>query len=290
MTATAPTTDLVERLELAGAPGLGDPRSSLLVVDATDDPGRVAEHRRLRVDAFVTEQGLFAATDRDDHDEDERTRVLVAVGPGGVVLGGVRVHPATRDGHALGWWRGSRLVCDRGERMPRGRVGAALVQAACATALNEGALRFDAQVQAAQERFFTSLGWERVRAAQVHGSAHVLMRRPIDRIESLAHDTKAPIADLVGGLLGHAPDRGAWLGDDGVPLAGTDIVACTDAITPAMVERDPEWAGWCAMLVTAHDLAAMGRRSDRRARRPRRARHGDRGGGGARAAIGGSGV
>jgi AIR synthase-related protein len=25
-----------------------------------------------------------------------------------------------------------------------------------------------------------------------------------------------------------------------------------------MVERDPEWAGWCGMLVTAHDLSAMG--------------------------------
>ena len=27
---------------------------------------------------------------------------------------------------------------------------------------------------------------------------------------------------------------------------------------PSMVEHDPEWAGWCAMLVNAHDLSAMG--------------------------------
>ena len=36
------------------------------------------------------------------------------------------------------------------------------------------------------------------------------------------------------------------------------MIAATDAILPAMVDRDPEWAGWCGMLVTAHDLSAMG--------------------------------
>ena len=25
-----------------------------------------------------------------------------------------------------------------------------------------------------------------------------------------------------------------------------------------MVERDPEWAGWCSVLVNVNDLAAMG--------------------------------
>lgn len=252
------TTDLVERLERLGEPGLRDPRPSLVVVDATDDPGRVTAHRRLRADAFVRDQGLFAASDRDWHDDDPSTRVLVAIGADGVVLGGVRLHPAGSDGHGLGWWLGSRLVCDGGHRFPRGRVGAALVRAACAGALSEGALRFDAQVQAAQESFFARLGWQRVRAQDVHGSPHVLMRWPIDRIEKLARDTKGAIAGLVGELVGDAPGMDAWIGDDGAPLAGTDVVACTDAITPAMVERDPQWAGWCAMLVTAHDIAAMG--------------------------------
>jgi AIR synthase-related protein len=41
-------------------------------------------------------------------------------------------------------------------------------------------------------------------------------------------------------------------------VAGSDLVACCDAIVPAMVERDPEWAGWCSVLVNANDLAAMG--------------------------------
>ncbi|MET1038572.1 MAG: MSMEG_0567/sll0787 family protein, partial [Aeromicrobium sp.] len=30
------------------------------------------------------------------------------------------------------------------------------------------------------------------------------------------------------------------------------------AILPSMVERDPEWAGWCAVLVNLNDLSAMG--------------------------------
>ena len=38
-----------------------------------------------------------------------------------------------------------------------------------------------------------------------------------------------------------------------------------------MVERDPDWAGWCAVLVNVNDLAAMGATPGRPARRRRRA-------------------
>jgi AIR synthase-related protein len=41
-------------------------------------------------------------------------------------------------------------------------------------------------------------------------------------------------------------------------VPGSDLVAACDAILPAMVERDPEWAGWCGVLVNVNDLAAMG--------------------------------
>jgi AIR synthase-related protein len=57
---------------------------------------------------------------------------------------------------------------------------------------------------------------------------------------------------------GGFPGGPGFVGDDGAPVAGSDLVACCDAIVPAMVERDPEWAGWCAVLVNANDLAAMG--------------------------------
>lgn len=49
-----------------------------------------------------------------------------------------------------------------------------------------------------------------------------------------------------------------FIGDDGAPVPGTDVIAACDAIVPSMVERDPEWAGWCAVLVNVNDLAAMG--------------------------------
>ena len=41
-------------------------------------------------------------------------------------------------------------------------------------------------------------------------------------------------------------------------MPGSDVVAACDAIMPSMVERDPEWAGWCSVLVNVNDLAAMG--------------------------------
>ncbi|MCW2866852.1 MAG: synthase, partial [Marmoricola sp.] len=49
-----------------------------------------------------------------------------------------------------------------------------------------------------------------------------------------------------------------FVGDDGTPVPGSDVVAACDAILPSMVERDPEWAGWCAVLVNLNDLHAMG--------------------------------
>ncbi|NBH11430.1 MSMEG_0567/sll0787 family protein, partial [Amycolatopsis sp. SID8362] len=83
---------------------------------------------------------------------------------------------------------------------------------------------------------------------------HVLMRWPIGRIAALARSTKAALGPLLRGLTG-VP---GFVGDDGVPVPGTDVVAACDAIVPSMVERDPEWAGWCSVLVNLNDLAAMG--------------------------------
>jgi putative N-acetyltransferase (TIGR04045 family) len=217
------------------------PASAPLVVDAT--AAQRAVYLGLRHAAFVDAQGLFARHDEDAADLDPRTIVLVALSPAGDVLGGVRLHP---EDAALGWWRGSRLVATGG------RIGAQLVQAACARAATAGALRFDAHVQERLTGYFARLGWEAVRPLGVGGAPHTLMRFPMTRFAAAAA-SKAPLGDLLGSLL--PSDR--WRGDDGVPI-GEDMVACVDAIVPAMVERDPEWAGWCGMLVTAHDLAAMG--------------------------------
>ena len=180
--------------------------------------------------------------------------MLVALTADGAVLGGVRIHPARDGSDAIGWWQGSRLVVNAGAGRARGRIGAALVRAACARALDVGALRFDAHVQLGQVTFFERLGWQQVGDVVVAGRPHRLMRWMVQRIGELVSATKEPLGELLGPLL--PADR--WRGDDGVPVPGSEVVTCVDAITPSVVQRDPEWAGWCGMLVTAHDLAAMG--------------------------------
>ncbi|HEY2764298.1 MAG TPA: MSMEG_0567/sll0787 family protein [Pseudonocardiaceae bacterium] len=216
------------------------------------DAAGIADYHRLRRAVFVDEQGLFAGTDADDRDSDPRTIVLVARDRDGAVLGGVRLSPLTQPD--LGWWAGSRLVVRPAARRSVARAGAALVRAACATAEAAGALRFEATVQTAAERFFERLGWERIGDCVVAGAPHVLMRWPIGRIAALADATKAALGPLLAGL----PAPAGFTGDDGAPVPGTDLIAACDAIVPAMVERDPEWAGWCSVLVNVNDIAAMG--------------------------------
>jgi len=247
-------TDLVQRLGGPGPRPAGPP--PFLIVRAEDDPARLTAYRALRRRAFVEQQRIFAHDDGDEHDGAVHTAVLVAVAADGEVLGGVRLHPETAADPGLGWWRGSRLVVGACAGGARGRVGAALVGSACVAAVDAGALRFDAHVQHDHTQFFSRLGWERVRPLVGGPVAHELMRWPIDRFEALVGSTKTALGPLLTDLL-HRID--GWCGDDGVPVPGPGgLIAATDAILPAIVERDPEWAGWCGMLVTAHDLSAMG--------------------------------
>lgn len=232
-------------------------------------PHHVRAYRALRRDVFVDEQGLFAGHDLDRVDDDPRTEVLVAVDADDRVLGGVRLAPAAEAldaaGRDLGWWTGSRLVVARGARHAGG-IGAALVRAACARAVERGVLRFEATVQVRNRVLFERLGWDAWTTCDVQGAPHVRMRWPVTRVADLVAATKAALADVLGplrddagtvlpaGTLGGAGFRG----DDGAPVPGTGVVAACDAILPAMVERDPEWAGWCAVLVNVNDLTAMG--------------------------------
>ncbi|MDF9717659.1 MSMEG_0567/sll0787 family protein [Nocardioides sp. ChNu-99] len=243
-----------------GAATPGTPGTPGWVLVEADGPADHAAYRRLRREVFVAEQGLFAGDDTDLADDDPRTVVLLARAADGSVLGGVRLHPAPgRDGvppvRDLGWWRGSRLVVAPAARRAGG-VGHALVRAACARAEAAGALRFDAVVQAGNERLFRHLGWRTSAAVDAHGVPHVVMDWPVDRVQRLADATKAALGGLLGELAAGVP--AGYVGDDGAPVPGSDLVAACDAILPSMVERDPEWAGWCAVLVNVNDLAAMG--------------------------------
>ena len=222
------------------------------------DPRETADYRALRREVFVAEQRVLDV-DHDDRDDDPRTIVLVARSADGRVLGGVRLAPAT-PGRDIGWWTGSRLVVRRDARQSGG-IGPALVREACATALRMGVLRFEATVQEPNEVLFRRLGWTAWGATRIQGTPHVRMRWPITRIRDLVAATKSELGSLVGDLRQDSPfalGGAEFLGDDGAPVPGTDVVAACDAILPALVDRDPEWAGWCAVLVNVNDLAAMG--------------------------------
>jgi putative N-acetyltransferase (TIGR04045 family) len=249
---------MLDHVILAGASPVV-PSQDAFTITLAETADDLAAYRRLRHDVFVTEQGLFTGSDRDEHDDDPRTVVLLARATGerdATVLGGVRIHPVTGDPHAggdLGWWRGSRLAVARGARLGR-RLGATLIVSACAAAEAQGAMRFDAAIQARAEPLFRRLGWIPREHIELHGAPHVVVDWPVDRFQRLAETTKSALGPLIGGLL----SRGAWRGDDGAPVPGTDVIAATDAILPSMVERDPEWAGWCSVLVNVNDLYAMG--------------------------------
>lgn len=231
-------------------------------IGPAQDSASLASYRWLRRNVFVGEQGLFDRDDADDFDDDPRTVTLLARDRDGAVLGGVRLHPAVPGGPDLGWWYGSRLAVYPERRhagkpssgtVPGYSLGPALVRAACAYAEAAGVLRFEATVQPANERMFRRLGWSAVRPVTVAGRPHVLMRWPAGRVAAAAAP-KSALGPLLGGLAG-VP---GFTGDDGVPVPGSDLVAACDAIVPSMVERDPEWAGWCAVLVNVNDLCAMG--------------------------------
>ena len=226
-------------------------------IAVAEDAHDLAAYRALRRDVFVTEQGLFTDTDRDDVDDDPRAVVLIARTPDGAVLGGVRLAPATAPD--LGWWIGARLVVRPDARRMLG-VGAALVRAACAHAERVGALRFEACVQTVNEPLFRRLGWTLLGDTIVAGRPHVRMRWPIGRFAAQADSTKSALGPLLAGL--HQAPHGlggpGFVGDDGAPVPGSDLVAACDAIVPSLVERDPEWAGWCGVLVNVNDLSAMG--------------------------------
>lgn len=254
------TIDLTDNGILTGSRTGQQAPEDYIVVEA--DVRETQAYRQLRREVFVREQGMFSVSDRDVVDDDPRTVVLVARTPAGDVLGGVRVHPAPEvmtSERDLGWWRGSRLAVQVDARGVVGGggagVGAALVRAACARAEAVGALRFDATIQAQNERLFTRLGWTSRERVTVHGHPHVVVNWPIARVQRLVDATKASLGALLAGLSG--PGAG-FVGDDGAPVPGSDLVAACDAILPAMVERDPEWAGWCAVLVNINDLSAMG--------------------------------
>jgi len=132
-------------------------------------------HLRIRAEVFVGEQGLFAVTDADAHDDDPGTlHVLGLCGP--VAAGTVRLYPLDEPG----LWKGDRLAV-----LPAFRkhgLGAPLVRFAVRTAGERGGQEMLAQVQMANVAFFEHLGWRRLgEPAEYCGRPHQRMRICLQR-------------------------------------------------------------------------------------------------------------
>jgi putative N-acetyltransferase (TIGR04045 family) len=131
----------------------------------------VLGHHRLRHQAFVTEQGLFAQSDRDGVDEIAIPIVAVSclLGDPDEVMGTVRIHEA---GDGL-WW-GSRLAVSARQRGGLD-LGAALIRFAVGTARAEGGTSFRAHVQLGNVALFERLHWRTLEIVELHGRPHALM-------------------------------------------------------------------------------------------------------------------
>lgn len=109
-------------------------------------------HLRIRYEVFVREQGIFAPTDRDEHDAEGAGRhALGLLGP--LVAGVVRFYPLEE----VGLWKGDRLAVLPAFR--HHRLGPPLVRFAVQTAADAGGERMIAYVQPQNVRMFVRLGW-----------------------------------------------------------------------------------------------------------------------------------
>ncbi len=139
----------------------------VVVCAPVQDAAELASHYRIRRAVFVDEQGLFAASDLDEHDhEPDVVHVLATID--GEPVGTVRLYPLDRAG---GVWQGDRLAVLRRFRVHG--AGRPLVQFAVRHAGARGGSRMVAHVQLPNVVFFRRLGWTVAGAVEDYvGAAH----------------------------------------------------------------------------------------------------------------------
>ena len=121
----------------------------------TGSEEELALYRRIRHEVFVVEQGLFAGSDGDEHDEHADTVHALGI-CGAIVAGTVRFYPLAEPG----LWKGDRLAV-----LPQFRnhgLGGPLVRFAVRTAGERGGERMIAFIQPQNVPVFEHLGWGRV--------------------------------------------------------------------------------------------------------------------------------
>ncbi|HSE07486.1 MAG TPA: MSMEG_0567/Sll0786 family nitrogen starvation N-acetyltransferase [Nocardioidaceae bacterium] len=147
------------------------PRTPTLSCRQAGSPEALREHRAIRHQVFVLEQGIFAGSDEDERDRDGSTICLLGYYEG-TAVGCVRLYELDR---RTGLWQGDRLAV-----LPEYRtsgIGAPLVRCAVATAGSLGGREMLAHIQLPNVRFFSRLGWSLSGDAETYaGLPHQQMR------------------------------------------------------------------------------------------------------------------
>jgi putative N-acetyltransferase (TIGR04045 family) len=133
---------------------------------------QVDAYYRLRRDIFEREQGLFEASDVDEHDAHASPIVAMShiAGMPHEVVGVVRIYASDSD-----TWYGGRLGVAHAYRRV-GAVGGALIHTAVETAHALGCKRFLATVQARNVRYFEHYDFHPLRELCLRGQPHWLMQ------------------------------------------------------------------------------------------------------------------
>jgi putative N-acetyltransferase (TIGR04045 family) len=138
-------------------------------------PREREQYFALRRAIFCAEQGLFAADDRDEWDDEAHPIVCLHGGGDGGDGDGARVVGVVRIWEtAPGDWWGGRLGVDADFRSAA-TVGRRLVQTAVGTARAWGARRFRATVQRPNVAFFRRLRWRTLEELELRAQPHHLM-------------------------------------------------------------------------------------------------------------------
>jgi putative N-acetyltransferase (TIGR04045 family) len=145
--------------------------SRWILAEPAREAWQLRDYFALRQAVFVSEQGMFEASDRDAFDARALPLVAMATSAGvcDEVVGVVRIYEQTP-----GVWYGGRLAVTPCYRRCR-EVGSALTHAAVGAARGLGAQRFLATVQADNVAFFERLQFRALEPLTLCGRLHWMM-------------------------------------------------------------------------------------------------------------------
>jgi putative N-acetyltransferase (TIGR04045 family) len=146
-------------------------RAADVAVTIATTPWERAGYWALRQQVFLHEQRLFIGSDRDQHDASAFPLVATSLmlGIGAEIVGAVRIYE-TEDRV----WFGGRLCVARHYRGTP--TAERLIRDAVGTARALGCDAFYANVQERNVGLFERLHWSALRAEEIAGQPHVLMR------------------------------------------------------------------------------------------------------------------